>query len=76
MYKKPFVENRSCPIKLFDKESCYGQDTSQCGNYYNDYGSPSYDETQQSYSNFDNDYDIVSDVGNGIAIQVGHIRQY
>jgi len=73
LYKRPFVENRSCPIRLIERQSCYGQDQN-CGgsdsasgvNYYSDYASS---DSHSTYSNFDADYDIVSDVGNGIAIQ-------
>ena len=46
--------------------------TSLCSDYGTPSGSnyDSGDSVSQSYSNFDADYDIVSDVGNGIAIQV------
>ena len=52
----PFVANRRCDIKLFDRMSCYGT------------GSHCYDDDTDYYNN-DENYDVISDVRNGDVIQ-------
>lgn len=46
LYLIPFVPNRSCDVRLYDKDSCYGSDSS-CSGYY---GDPAY-----SYDDYNND---------------------